>query len=335
MSRVSNGFAPLRHRLFTPAALVFGGCMLVAPSLANATGTRAGTVIDNTATATFDQGGTSVTVNSNVESIRVDELLDTVVAWSDASDVVTTPGATAQVLTFEVTNSGNGVEAFTLATVSTIGGDQYDPTVTSIVIDDGDGVYEPGVDIVYVPGANDPLLDPDQSVTVFVISTTPSGVADTNRGGVQLTATATTGSGTPGTTIAGQGEGGGDAIVGTSGADGTDNGFYQVAAATVSLVKSAVVADPFGTDNAVPGATITYTIVATTAGSGTLPNLTVNDAIPSGTTYVANSITLGGTAQTDVVDGDAGRFAANAIAVALGTVAGGQTRTVTFRVTIN
>ncbi len=335
MPQLSYGNAPPRHHLFATTALVFGGFLLIAPGLANATGTRAGTVIDNTATATFDQGGTPVTVNSNVESIRVDELLDTVVAWSDASDVVTTPGATAQVLTFEVTNSGNGVEAFTLATVSTIGGDQYDPMVTSIVIDDGDGVYEPGVDIVYVPGANDPLLDPDQSVTVFVISTTPAGVADTNRGGVQLTATATTGSGTPGTTIAGQGEGGGDAIVGTSGADGTDNGFYQVAAATVSLVKSAVVADPFGTDNPVPGATITYTIVATTAGSGTLPNLTVNDAIPVGTTYVANSITLGGAGQTDVADGDAGRFASNAIAVALGTVAGGQTRTVTFRVTIN
>lgn len=335
MTNLSTGYAPLRQRLFASAALVFGGFVLIAPASASATGTRAGTVIDNTATATYDQGGSPVTVNSNVESIRVDELLDAVVGWTDASDVATTPGATGQVLTFEVTNSGNGVEAFSLATVSTIGGDQYDPTVTSIVIDDGDGVYEPGVDLVYVPGSNDPVLNPDQIITVFVISTTPAGVADTNRGGVQLTATAITGSGAPGTTIAGQGEGGGDAIVGTSGADGTDNGFYQVAAATVSLVKSAVVADPFGTDNAVPGATVTYTIVATTAGSGTLPNLTINDAIPAGTTYVANSITLGGTAQTDAVDADAGRFAANAIAVALGTVAGGQTRTVTFRVTIN
>lgn len=324
-----------RSALLRAAALASTSLALLVPAAAQAAGTRAGTVIDNTATATYDQGGTPVTVNSNIESIRVDELLDTVVGWSDSADVPTAPSATGQVLTFEVTNSGNGVEAFRLGTVSTIGGDQYDPTVTSIVIDDGDGVYEPGIDTVYVPGSNDPSLDPDESVTVFVLSTTPGTAVDGNRGGVQLTAAAVTGTGAPGTTFATQGEGGGDAIVGTSGADGSDDGFYQVAAATVGLAKSATVVDPFGGDSAVPGSVITYTIIATTAGSGSLPNLAINDAVPTGTTYVAGSMTLGGSALTDAADADAGRFAGNAVAVALGTVAGGQTRTVTFRVTIN
>ena len=300
-----------------------------------AAGTRAGTVIDNTATASFEQNGVTTTVNSNVNSVRVDELIDTVVDWSDSADVPTTPNATSQVLKFQVTNTGNGVETFALATTANLGGDQYDPTVTQIVIDDGDGIYEPGQDTVYIPGAGNPVLNPDQTLIVFVVATTPGTVANNDRGGIRLTATSTTGTGTPGTSFAGQGEGGGNAVVGTSGGDGSDDGYYQVSAATVALAKSAVVNNPLGTTAAIPGATITYTLVATIAGSGALPNLAINDVTPAGTTYVPGSITLGGLPLSDPADADAGSFASNAITVALGSVPAGQTRTVTFQVTIN
>lgn len=317
------------------ALLAAGAVVVSVPQAAAAGGTRAGTVINNTATASYDEGGPTITVDSNISTLRVDELLDTVVTWTNPSDVPTTPNATAQVLSFQVTNTGNGAEAFSLATISTIGGDQYDPTVTAIVIDNGNGTYEPGVDTVYLAGTNDPVLNPDQSITVFVISTTPAGVSDGNRGGVQLTAAAKTGTGAPGTSFAGQGEGGGNAIVGTTGGDGSDNGYYRVAAATVALAKSAVVLNPFGGTDAVPGATITYTIVATVTGTGTLNNLTINDTAPAGTTYKPGSMTLGGTGLTDAADADAGRLTGSAIAVALGAVPGGQSRTVTFQVTIN
>ncbi len=304
-------------------------------SPAFAAGTRAGTVIDNTASATYDQGAGTVTVDSNVNSLTVDELINTIVDWTDSADVVTTPGATGQVLRFQVTNSGNGIETFALSTVGTIGGDDYNPVVTQIIIDDGDGIYEPGQDIVYTPGSNDPVLDPDQSITVFVISTTPGGVVDGNRGGVRLISSSTTGTGAPGTSFAGAGEGGGNAVLGTSGGDDQDDGFYAVSGATVAIAKSSTVADPFGGTSAVPGSTITYTLVATTTGSGSLPNLVISDAVPTGTTYVAGSLTLGGSGLTDAIDADAGQFSSNSIRVALGTVAGGQTRTITFRVTIN
>lgn len=323
------------HVLCGAAALPALLIALGVPQMASATGTRAGTLINNTATATYDEGGPTIQVNSNTSSLRVDELVDTIVTWGNPSDVITTPGATSQVLTYQVTNTGNGQEAFTLATVANIGGDQYDPTVNQIVIDNGNGTYEPGIDTIYTPGSNDPVLTPDQSITVFVISTTPAGVTDGNRGGVRLTATSTTGTGAPGTSFAGQGEGGGDAVIGTTGGDGADEGYYRVSAATVALVKSASVSDPFGGSDALPGATITYTIVATVTGGGSLNNLTINDTTPTGSTYKPGSITLGGTSLTDAADADAGRFNSNAIAVALGTVAGGQTRTVTFQVTIN
>lgn len=335
MPYLRSGNRPKRRQISVAIPALLAGFALFSPQIAVATGTRAGTLIDNTATATYDPGSGPVTVNSNIQQLKVDELIDTTVGWSDSADVITTPGATSQILKYQVANTGNGVETFGLSSVANIGGDQYDPTVTSIVIDDGDGVYEPGIDTVYVAGAGDLVLNPDQNITVFVVSTTPGGVVDGNRGGVRLVATSKTGTGAPGTSFAGAGEGGSNAVLGTTGGDGQNDGFYLVSSATVALVKSATVVDPFGGATSVPGSRITYRIVATTTGSGTLPNLSVNDAVPASTTYVPGSITLGGIGQSDAVDTDAGSFAASAIAVSLGNVPGGQVRTITFQVTIN
>lgn len=317
------------------ALLLLGTAMAVVAQPAFAAGTRAGTTISNTATASFDNGAGTQNVDSNRVDLKVDELLNVTVASNNPSDVTTTPGATGQVLSFTVTNTGNGVEAFGLTSIANGGGDDYDPTVTSLVIDDGDGVYEPGIDLVYVPGSNDPALNPDASVTIFVINTTPGGVVDGNRGIVALVAAAKTGTGAPGTSFAGQGEGGGDAVVGLTGADDQDDGAFVVSTASVALSKSAQIADPLGGSEPVPGATITYTLTATVSGSGSVSGLSVNDPIPADTTYVPGSITLGGSPLTDAVDSDAGRFASGAVSVAIGTVAGGNVRTVTFRVRIN
>ena len=308
---------------------------LATPFAAHAAGTRAGSTISNTATASFDTGAGTQTIDSNKVDLLVDELIDVTVDSSDPGDVATTPGATSQLLTYSVTNNGNGEEAFALTTIANGGGDDYDPAVAQVYIDNGDGSFDAGTDTLYTPGANDPVLDPDESVTIFVLSTTPGSVGDGDRGIVSLVATSKTGTGAPGTSFAGQGEGGGDAIVGTSGGDGQDSGAYKVSAATVALVKSAVIADPFGGSEPVPGATITYTIVATTTGRGSVTGLTVTDAVPADTSYVANSITLGGSALTDGSDADAGSYDGSKISVALGNVPGGQTRTVTFKTKID
>jgi len=150
-----------------------------------------------------------------------------------------------------------------------------------------------------------------------------------------LTATATTGSGSPGTSFAGAGQGGGDGVVGATGASAEDDGHYAVSRATVSFVKSASVADVFGGTTKVPGSTITYTLTATVTGSGNLANLRVADPIPAGTSYKSGSIALDGAALTDVADADAGAFTGSGIAVGLGTVAAGATRTITFQVKID
>ena len=325
---------------FTNKAVLAASAVVSAGAVAapaHAAGTPAGTTIDNVATATWElPGAGESSVDSNVVSLKVDELLDVTVASTDPGDVVTQPGLPAQLLSFRITNAGNGPEKFGLSTVSNGGGDQFDPDVTAIFLDaNGNGAYDAGLDTAYVAGVNDPELAPDQSLAVFVLSTIPLVLQDGDRGKVDLAAAAKTGTGDPGDSFAGLGEGGGDAVVGATGADGTDDGFYRVAAASVNFIKSATVLDQFGGDSKVPGATITYTLTAAVAGSGSLANVRVTDAVPDGTTYTAASITLDGAALTDAADGDSGSFTGTGISVGLGNVAAGSTRTITFKVKID
>ena len=336
--RPSHSFAEIsvRRRLTLAAG---AATLLLTPASAQAAGTVAGTDIVNVAQASFDgpSGGPTVTIDSNIVTIKVDELLDVTVVSSDPGDVATSPGLTGQATTYQVTNTGNGSEAFTLSADTAKPGDEFDTTFEQIILDtNGNGVYDPGVDTIYSPGTNDPVLAPDESITVFILSTIPVSAGDADRAEIELSAVARTGSGTPGDIFAGQGDGGGDAVVGSTGASDEDSGFFVIQAAEVTLLKSATVIDPFGGTEAVPGAVIRYQLVATTTGTGNLTNLAITDDIPADTTYKAGSITLEGAALTDAPgDADAGAFDGNAIAVALGTVPGGQTRTITFQVTID
>ncbi|MEO1044899.1 MAG: hypothetical protein AAFX04_05615 [Pseudomonadota bacterium] len=329
-----------KARLF--AAMLASGLAIATatPALAQATapqaGTLAGTPIENTATASYDGPGGRIEEDSNTVTIIVDEILDVDVESADPGDVATQPEAENQVLSYTVTNNGNGNEAFTLTADTARPGDDFDTTLVQIVLDtDGNGTYDPGVDEIYAPGTNDPLLAPDENITVFIISNIPADPVDGNRAEVTLTAEAVTGTGAPGTSFDGAGDGGGDAVVGTTGADDDDAGFFIIQAATVALQKSAVVADPFGGATVVPGSIITYSLVATTTGSGTVANLVVADPIPASTSYQPESITLEGASLTDTdTDGDGGEFDGTAIIVNLGDVPGDQTRTITFQVEV-
>ena len=92
---------------------------------------------------------------------------------------------------------------------------------------------------------------------------------------------------------------------------------------------------PFGGTCAVPGATITYTILAEVTGSGSISDLVVTDAAPADTSYVAGSLTLDGATLTDAADGDSGTASASGISVDLGNVSAGTSHSITFDVTID
>lgn len=328
----------------TPLSRAAGiaGCSLVALSLtaplagtAHATGVLAGTLIENTATATYQTGSTTGSVTSNKVTVKVDELLD--VAVATLSTAPATASSEPAVLIYSVTNSGNGPEAFNLAADPKISGNGFDGTIKSVVLDsNGNGIYGPGVDTVLTAGAlATPVLGPDKSTKVFVLVNLPAGATDAQTSQVRLTATAQTGSGTPGTSFAGKGEGGGDAVVGLTTASANSLAALIASLANISLTKSATILDPFGTAKPVPGAVVTYSLAAKVTGSGSLDGLHVVDTIPDGTTYVPGSLKLDAAALTDGADGDAGVGGASGIDVTLGKIAGGNTKTVVFSVKIN
>lgn len=324
--------------LATTAAL--GAALGASPALAQAAPkTAAGTTINNTATASYDDptGAGRATVPSNTVSVRVDELIDVFVDNTDPGAIATRNGAVKQVTSFVVTNTGNGPESFRLSATGALTGDDFDPTDVLIYLDAPGGVtgqYDPG-DTLYTPGGNDPLLAQDGSVVAFVLANIPAAARNGQFGLVSLTATAATGTGAPGTVVAGAGAGGGDAVIGTSGGRQSDTGRYDVAAATVALTKTQTVLDPFGGSRAVPGSTITYTLAAAVTGSGSLTGLRVTDDVPAGATYQAGSVTLNGAAKTDAVDADEAQVTNRSVTVSLGTVPAGETRTVTFQVKVD
>ena len=323
-------------RQYGPLASIIATALLAsAATPVLAAGVTAGTLIENTATASFDEAGTPRSVDSNTVTVRVDELLDVTVTSLDTGPISTTRGNA--VLTFEVTNPGNGAEAFLLTADPAVAGNDFDVTVRGVAIDsDGNGVYEEGVDQVLTGPLTTPVLAPDARVTVFVLVTVPDTAADGDTSNLQLTAAAATGNGTPGTVFAGEGEGGGDAVVGSTGALADARGTLSSAVASVQLVKSVALRDPFGGTSAVPGATATFTIEARVSGSGNVANLIVTDAIPAGTTYVPGTLALDAGALTDAADTDAGTASdASGISVTLGSVPAGTNRSVTFDVTID
>jgi uncharacterized repeat protein (TIGR01451 family) len=328
--------AGVRHWL----SLAAGVLALSASMTAAAAGTPVGTVIQNTATVNFDLGGAPITLQSNVTTITVVERVDVAVTLQSPQTVVA-PNDSNRALLFTVTNLGNGTETFALAIDSVLTGDDFDPqpAATPIYFDtDGSGDLNVG-DQPYTPGTNDPLLAADASVDVFIVNDIPGTVSNGDVGSSRLIATAASGTGAPGTVLAGQGDGGVDAVIGTSGGEQQADGQYLVSDVAINVNLAQSVSEPFGGSTPVPGATITYTITIEVTSSGTATASTVRDPIPTYTTFVPGSITANSAALSDATDGDAGEYdttGSPTIVVRLGnlTQADGA-QTVSYQVTID
>ena len=333
-------------RLFTTASL---GLFLITgfSDLAYGTGTPAGTSIHSTATLTYSiNGGAPNAVTSTPATFIVDQVVDLTMTWQDGAPVsVTSPGINS-VLTFVITNIGNGPEFIALTRSNTFTGDNFDPqngSAGSIFLENG---VQPGfqasgaaADTAYVSGSSNPLLPANASLTVYVVSNTPASLANGNFGMVALSAASTmagAAGSAPGTTLAGKGVGGIDAVVGNTRAQAGQTGSYRVGGVQVAVAKTVIASiDPQGGNSFVSGSVITYQIVVSAAGQGTAQGLSVNDPIPADMTYIANSISVDGTARSDAADGDNAAFSSGAIQAQFGDVTAPASHIIQFRVTIN
>jgi uncharacterized repeat protein (TIGR01451 family) len=305
-----------------------------------AVGTTATTTISTQATASYTIGVTPLTLTSNLLTDTVDEVLDAQVTWQDGAAVTVFAQQTDRVLTFRITNTGNGSETFTLAASSAQSGDQFDPVLSALYLDsNSNNLFEAGVDTQYVAGTNDPVLAPDASVTVFVLNNIPANLSDADTGHCLVTLTANTGSGAIGTALPGQGDGGTDAVIGGTGASAATQGTYVVSGLQMSVVKSVTVVDTHGGDRPSTAAVMTYQITVQATGSGTAQTVVFTDPIPEHTTYRPDSLRLNGTLLSDAADsdvGDVGATTAGSVTVALGDLAAGSAaQTISFDVTID
>ncbi len=275
---------------------------------AYAAGTAAGTSISNVASVEWHVGAAEFSGVSTTDTIYVDELIDFTLTWQDTSNVGVEPAQLNSQTVYRLTNTGNGSEDFSLATLDTLtpgAPEMFNPAVQSLWLDtDLDGTADSQYNAAFTLAA-------DAAVDIFVLSNIPeqqhdniTDVASGNEGDVQVTATSeTTGALVADGTIyplAGPDRGDGthvNAVI----ADSTTTGFggelsvtgtYEITTAQVAVVKTSTITDPFGGNSPVPGATITYQLQVTHSGSAPAEGVEITDVLPPNTTYVDNSMML-------------------------------------------
>lgn len=299
---------------------------------AASTQTSAGTSITNTATVNYTVNTIAqAPVVSPVNSFVVDTKVDLTVTWQDGANVPVIPGSTVEVLTFRVTNTGNATQGV-LLTSAVASGDDFDMNFVGIYLDTNDnGSYDAGVDTLYSTGTNAKDLNPyaaapGDSVTVFVVSNTPSGASSPTDGQLAsyvLTAQATNAGTNTVTAESATNSAAGNEVIFADGAGSTDavedgshsvTGTYEVVSAELTVTKTSAVIDdglagPAGQEFAIPGATIRYTITITNNGgtAAFIPddnNINTTDGLSDDindtlVAYVANSVVVDSVAIND------------------------------------
>ncbi|TXC72265.1 hypothetical protein FSB78_15910 [Sphingomonas ginsenosidivorax] len=293
-------------------------CMATCLSVGARAQTRAGTPIVNTAGLTYETGGETRALQSNTVTMLVAERLD--VRLVRESDGPVALDGTVAAIPFILTNADNGREAFVVTASLATGG----RTPLLAIDSDGDGQYDATRDAEVVEGTT-PVLEPGATLRLFAL------VADGSASdALVVTARATTGSGTAGRAFDGQGDGGGDAVVGPTGAAASVTVPLRTAGADPVLVKTQSVADAAG--GARRGSVITYTLEARFPGGAR--DAVIADRIPAGTTFVPGSLRVDNAVLTDAADADSGRFDGEGVAVALGDVGAASIHVVEFKTQI-
>lgn len=283
---------------------------------AQAAAPLAGSPIGNQATATYtDAGNTQRTATSNTVITYVAQVASFTLT-TDGQQKTAAPGTQVS-YPHTITNTGNGTDTFNL-TATNAAGDGFDLANILIYADaNGDGV----------PDNNTPItstgpLAPGASMGIVVVGIVPADAGDAAQAAVNVTAEGTA-TATP-------------APVQTN----VDTTTVTLNNAVVNVTKT--MSATSGTAGSGP---YTVTLTYTNTGNGTAKDLTLSDTLPAGMNYVAGSgqWSISGTAAlaetgTNSASGNTLVYAYNGgtrtVAATVGSVGPGESRTVSFQVTI-
>ena len=318
MKTVSRSLSLIARLSIMASALLLGEQAL-------ALGTDAGTLVSNQATVAYDvesvaqtpipsdPAGNSDPLLGNPTNFFVDRRVDFVLAVVDVAHVPVSPGEIDQVASFTLTNNGNAIMDFRLSVLD-FGADVFGLSDTTNLgnyrIRVGNGGGAPVLaDLAYV----DELAE-DATVQISVFADVPLTVLNDERANIELTATAADDDlaiPTPGTLdddLLASGGADDPTLIESVFADTDNNGFefvqdgYVVISAELVITKTAVVdSAPFGSQKAIPGAIIEYTItIDNSVGDSDATDVSISDAIDADVTLVLGA--YGGAGQDIELD---------------------------------
>jgi len=295
-------------------------------------GTEAGTLISNHADITYIMASKERNSSSNIDEFVIDRIIDLDISWQDTAHVLVGSGDKGVILTFMLTNLGNGEDTFALSYEHN-DTDSFDPPPENIHIyldTDGSSIFDISKDVEVTDDIN---ISADHNVTLFVVADIPNA-NDTNYSDSELShdGISAESQSQPDETP--------DApelvdIVSRRSLD-MAMGVYEIREFWFESIKSVqVISDDNQTHT---GSILHYTIILKLIGETdgkSVNSVVVTDKIPDGSSYLADSLRLDGKLFTDVEDGDNGDINSTHIRVAVGEVAGDDNHTVEFDVMVD
>ncbi|MDN5541425.1 MAG: DUF11 domain-containing protein [Acinetobacter sp.] len=299
-----------RNNLYLSIATVLGGFAFFATGTTHAAAPAAGTNISNIATASYVDGtSTTRTVTSNEVKTTVLKV-GSFTLEQDRSATANPNGVVT--LSHVLTNTGNGTDEFELGLLN-VAGDDFEFSNIAIYLDaNKDGVPDNNTNLM----GQVITLNAGESAGLVVVGTTAATATADKSGQLELSAKST---------------------YITVPADKTKTNTDTVkivGGAVIQVTKSANVTA------VTRGDTVTYELTYKNTGNADATNLTIEDILPAGVTYVDESARWSG--QTAPLTDDANdetaakyKYDSGKLTLVLASVPRNSTGKLTFQVTVN
>jgi uncharacterized repeat protein (TIGR01451 family) len=264
-----------------------------------AVGVPSGTKIVNVAHLDYKVDSVSFSATSNRLVDIVDQKIDMKMVCQESRPVVVGVGEKKRAMSFMLSNTGNGTDRYSF---SPIEGETLDFKVDNAEVyqDNGDGVFSKEDSL-----ATEVEVEADANVTLFLVSDIPDDAKKLSFNGIKVS------SAIQGSLVYGESKKLDDfyAVMVAPEDAKSDVCAYEVSNLALKLEKTATLSS----DKPYSGSIIHYKIAVKVIGEGVVESVVVKDNIPTGTTYIADSLKLDGVT--------AGDFNGTAISVALASIA--------------